>query len=206
MSVINLNPAFRLYRNRLIVGDQHDGVPLLMQLMKQLNNLHSGFGIQISCRFICKEQTRSGCNCTGNCHALLLTARKLIGEMRSSCKELDALQRLPDPIPPFLHAYSLINERELHVLFCTEIADQIIILKDKPDFLTAYTGKLFFGIGTDRQTVEQILAFIRSIQTPHDIQQSGFSAARRADNTDKFPFLSHGNTRQSYRIAFPLSE
>jgi len=63
------------------VSDHYDCLgKLLTGYFQKAQYILAGFGIQITCRFIC--QNDSGCRCqrTGDCHTLLLTTGELIGQ------------------------------------------------------------------------------------------------------------------------------
>ena len=63
------------------MGNHYDCLgELLTGYFQKAQYILAGFGIQITCRFIC--QNDSGCcrQRTGDCHTLLLTALKLIGQ------------------------------------------------------------------------------------------------------------------------------
>ena len=60
--------------NVVIVGDEHNGIPLLMQFLKELQNLPAGLGVEVSGRLVGKDQLRPGHQGPRNGHALLLPA------------------------------------------------------------------------------------------------------------------------------------
>ena len=63
-----------------------------MKLMKQVHDLPSGLGIQCSCRFIGKNDSRiiGHGSCNGN--TLLLSAGKLVRPMRHTVSHADLYQ------------------------------------------------------------------------------------------------------------------
>ena len=60
-----MDAAGRLLRHLVIMGDQHDGIALLMQLMKYFHDLLPGPGIQIAGGLIRQDQGGSGDNGPG---------------------------------------------------------------------------------------------------------------------------------------------
>ena len=57
------------------------------------DDLLAGAAVQIACRLVGQKNARPRRDGTGNCHALLLAARHLVGKMRLAVAEPDRLQR-----------------------------------------------------------------------------------------------------------------
>ena len=72
-----MNDPFRLPGYVIIVGNEHNGVARAVKFPENLHNFRTGFGIQIACRLIGKNQAGTGHNGPGDGYPLLLTAGKL---------------------------------------------------------------------------------------------------------------------------------
>ena len=110
--------------------------------------------------------------------------------MRAAVVESDLVQRIFDALPSFLQRQSLIDQWELDVLLCVQVADQIEALKNKADLPVSYFCQLILRVRLDRQTAEQIRALIRRIKAAHDVHERRFAAAGRTDDADKFIFVN----------------
>ena len=88
------------HRLRLVVGDVHGRVP---ELVMQAADLEPHFlpqvRIQVGKRFIQQQDFRIDYDCSGERHALLLTARELGGIAFGKWRQLDDIQDAPKPLP-----------------------------------------------------------------------------------------------------------
>ena len=111
MSVQNMDHALRLTGDVVVVGDEHDGVALLMQTVKNLHNVPRRAGIQISGGLVRQNQGRFCDQRTGDGDALLLAAGEFRGLVLRPFAEPDPLQRLADAGLAFRPSDPLIDQR-----------------------------------------------------------------------------------------------
>ena len=80
-SVLKYNHPFRLIGDLRIVRNDDNGTAGIVQLFKNLHNQKFVFFIEVAGRFVRKQELGVIDERAGNTHALLLSARKLIGQM-----------------------------------------------------------------------------------------------------------------------------
>ena len=73
-SVQNMNIARRFAGKLQIVSDHNDRRASGVDLLQQLHDTQRGIGIQITCRFVSKQEQGLANECPGDGHALLLSA------------------------------------------------------------------------------------------------------------------------------------
>ena len=160
-----------------------------MQFVKDLHDLSARFGVQVSGRFVRKEQGRSGGHGAGDGDALLLSAGKLVRKVFSAGGKIHTGKCFGDTFTPLPQAKALIDHGKLYVLLRTEGGDEVEILEHEPNFPVAHMRQFAGRIPFDRQTIQKIGPFIRKIKASDDVHHRGFSASGRTDDADEFPAL-----------------
>src|SRR3712207_1825474 len=100
-----------------LVGDEHDGDPLVVELLEERHDLDGRPAVQIPGGLVGEEQGGRGDEGTRDGHSLLLSARELARLMVESLAEAHALERgggeplRVAPPPP-----AVVEERELDVV------------------------------------------------------------------------------------------
>ena len=74
------------------MGDEDDGIALLMQFVKEAHDLHTGLRVERTCRLIGKQYTRIGHQGTCNGYTLALTTREFAGLMEHTVGKLHTLK------------------------------------------------------------------------------------------------------------------
>ena len=78
LSVNDLKNTVRIGRQIIVVGHHHQRLVLFPHdLLHQFQNLHRGFGIQVSRRLVGKNDLRINHQSPGNAHPLLLASGHL---------------------------------------------------------------------------------------------------------------------------------
>ena len=80
-SVLKYNHPFRLIGDLRIVRNDDNGTAGIVQLFENLHNQKFVFFIEVAGRFVRKQELGVIDERAGNTHALLLSARKLIGQV-----------------------------------------------------------------------------------------------------------------------------
>ena len=80
-SVLKYDHPFRLIGNLRVMGNDDNGTTGSVQLFKNLHNQPLVFFIEVAGRFVCKQELGVIDERAGNTHALLLSARQLIGQV-----------------------------------------------------------------------------------------------------------------------------
>ena len=121
----------------IMSDQQHCHMFLAIELLYCVNNFFSSVRIQHRCRFIEYDAFRTHCHDSGNRHALLLTAGKLIRRMRTVFPHSDCLQTLFHTLPDFLRRHPHIFRSKPDILIHNRTYNLIVrILKYHAGALT----------------------------------------------------------------------
>ena len=91
-AVANSNDTMGIFGDVGFVGDQHDSVALGMKFVEECHDLITGFGVQISSRFVREDDGRVVYKSAGDGDALALAAGELVGLVKHARAEIDALE------------------------------------------------------------------------------------------------------------------
>ena len=113
-------------------------------MREQLQQLVCGFGIQRAGRFIGQNQPGVRNQCPGHGGALLLSARYLIGVFGEQLRNPELLcDRLQAPFH-FLVRYAGQHQRKINVVHQRKRVEQVEILEDKAQIISAERGDFRF--------------------------------------------------------------
>src|ERR1041385_4858088 len=101
LAVTNFNPARRDRGNLRIVRDQRDRPALLAQLAEQIQNRFTRVRVEISGRFVGKNDFGFIHESARNRHPLLLSAGQLVRTMFAAVLQVHELQRIQRAVAPF---------------------------------------------------------------------------------------------------------
>lgn len=151
-----------------------------------------------------QDDSRFGDQGSGDGHPLLLTAGQMAGiifELALQFQKLyDLLQKLC-VLRPAVQTYGQYN-----IFIGREVGDQIVVLKDKADPLSAEHGELFPAHLLQVLILHGHAAGCGAVQSSQHIEQCGFTAARCADDSCKLPaFHRYVHIVQSFYKAFSLA-
>ena len=94
----------------------HNYKPVAGNFLQQLHYLHACLAVQRARRLVCKHNLGVVYKRAGNCNALRLTARKLVGAGVYFVRKPYLSQRLYRALSAFLLAYARNGQRKLYVL------------------------------------------------------------------------------------------
>ena len=171
------------------VSHHYDGGAFGVQLFQQVHDLFTVLGIQITGRLIREDQLRAGHHGTGDGHALLLTAGKLLREVIGTMADGHTLHNLRDLGLALAGADIQIAQRQLNVLIHIEFVDQVEALEHKADVALAELGALLLLQAADFGAEEFIGTAGGIVQQAEDVQQRGLAAAGRAHDGDELAVL-----------------
>ena len=114
-----------------------------------------------------------------------------------------ALKAFPRGPAAFLAADAAVDQRKLDIFQRGKAGNEVEALENKADLPVAYGGKLMVRQGGYIAAFENIGAVGRRVQAAEQVHQGGFSRARLADDSDKFPFVNgQRNVRQGPDFVF----
>ena len=93
----------------VVVGDEHNGIALPVQVMEDIDDFPAGLGVQSAGGLVGQNQFGPGHDGPGNGHALLLTAGKLRGQVLGPLIEIYLFQSFFDSVIAKLCAALLIH-------------------------------------------------------------------------------------------------
>ena len=98
---------------------------------------------------------------------------------------IDASQYFCHTLLAFLRWHIEVDERQFHILFHSQLVDEIETLEHEAYFSFAHVGTLTFFQAAHIFSVEQISARGRVVEQTEDIEQGGFTTARRSHDGNK---------------------
>src|SRR5713226_7236967 len=142
VAVSKLDAAVSLARDVRVVRHHQDGVAGIVQFAENLDDDRFVGFVEVAGRLVGKNNLRLVDQRARDGYALLLTARKLRGEMRQTVAKAHALQRF----------FSLLFVRdameilcEHHVFHRRKVRHAMELLEDEADFFRAVTYQLAFA-------------------------------------------------------------
>src|SRR5262249_36506813 len=133
-------------------------------------------GVEVAGRLVRGKQQGPAGDGARHGDALLLTARKLAGQMLGAMAHANALERRFDALLALGGLHAAIGERELDVLEDREIANQVEALKDEPDLAVAHARPLGRSELGNRPAVQHVLPFGRRVEEAEDREQGRLAA------------------------------
>ena len=181
------------------MGDHDNGFAHGIQLFKNIHNLITGLGIQVTGRFVCHHDGRVVDQRPGDGHPLPLPAGQFVGLMVQTVLQSYITQGNPGPLHAFFFRHACIHKRQRHILLSRNLGKQIKILEHKPDFGIPGAGQFVVAQPRHFFPVQIILAGSGTIQTAQNIHHGGFAAAGRSHDGHKIPFF-HAEVHMVQRL------
>src|SRR5574343_1230283 len=169
----------------LVVGDQHDGVALLLELLEQRQDLGAGLRIERAGRFVGQDHRRSVDQGAGDGDALLLAAGQFARTMPHAAGQTDRGQRRLGHRPARLGRDAGVTERHHHVVQGVHAAEQVEALEHEADLVQAQLGQLLLVEPAHVDAVADVLAGVIGVQAAEHVHQRRLARARSAHDGDE---------------------
>src|ERR1700680_3674030 len=167
-----------------VVGDQHDGLAVLVHAYQQLNDHVGHLGVEVAGRLIgpyhrplVDQRARHG-------DALLLATGELVGAVVGAVRQAQRLQHLQRAPARVARADVLEQEWHLHVLDRGEHRQQVEGLEDKAHVLAPVRGASSVGHLGEVLAIDHDLPAIEAIEAGETVEQGGLAGAGRPDDGD----------------------
>ena len=109
------------------VSHHHHGTTIFVELAEERHHLVAVLGVEVTCRLVGKDELRPAHYGTGNGHALLLTSRKLLGEMLFAMGDIDTAHHLLDTLLALLLRHTHVDERKFDVLIHVQLDRKSVV-------------------------------------------------------------------------------
>src|SRR5262249_46621389 len=170
-----------LFRMPRIVRDYHDGrLLVLIQTFQHVHDFIAHLAVQVSGRLVGQQYARIADDGARDGHALLLTARKLRGEVMDARVQSDTVKRAQRQLATFgaRHTFA-IYEGYFDVAPPAYVIVKMEILKDESYLFFADWGEMSIAVGSARLTVDRDLPAARNVEQPDHVEQRAFARTRR---------------------------
>src|SRR4051794_10909062 len=135
-SITHFNDALCVLRHLRLVGDEHDGDSLIVQLLKERHYLNGHVTVEISGRLIGQQQPGLRHERTRDRDALLLTTRELARLVIQPVAEPHPTQRLGSELSGVqLSPAPIVEQRKLDVVEGARSCQQVETLEYEPELL-----------------------------------------------------------------------
>src|ERR1039458_525815 len=79
LSVADVDDPVGVFRNIVLVGDENNGIALLMQAIQERHNFQAGLGVKVTCGLVGEKDRRIVHQRAGDSHPLPLASGELVG-------------------------------------------------------------------------------------------------------------------------------
>ena len=169
----------RILLGKLGVMCYHDNQTLARNLADEVHNLHRGHSVECACRLVGEQDFRVIDQGARNRNTLALTARKLIGAFIVLVGEADAVERLFRATDALLLADARDGQGKLDITENGLVGNEVVALEDETDAVVAVDIPVAIAITPRGSAVDNQVARGVVVETADDVQQCGFSTARR---------------------------
>jgi hypothetical protein len=122
------------------VRDDDDGGTVVLDAIEQFDDLLAGRAIELSGRFVGKQEHGSIGQRAGNGNALHFSSRELRGTVVGAMRETHIFKKFSRPLTPSLSPGAGFSLRKLNVLPGCEHGKKKKSLKDKTDFVESHVA------------------------------------------------------------------
>src|SRR5262249_36904368 len=172
----------------LVVGDDHDGPALVVEVAEQLQDGGARAWVEVARGLVGQNARRLAPDGTSNGHPLALAARELVGLMAEPMPEADASQG-PHRQPSALCLADRAVEQAIgHVLEDGEFVEQEELLEHKAQAPGAQAGELAIAHLGHVLAGDAHHSPGRSLQRTHHVHQRRLPGAGLADDRHQFSF------------------
>src|ERR1019366_6452827 len=116
LAVANVYDAMRVLGDIVLVGNEDDGVALIVQTIEQRHNFHAGLRVQVAGGLVRQNDGRTVDQGASNGHALPLSAGQFVGLVVHSRFHSHRSQCLASAFKPLFGRHAGVDQREFDVV------------------------------------------------------------------------------------------
>src|SRR5262245_35666696 len=169
LAVADVDRPVRVLGDVALVGDDDDGVAVLVKLLEQPHDLLARGRVQVPRGLVGEQDRGAHDQGAGDGHALALPAGQLVRLVRDARAEVDHLQGLARLLEPLLLGEPRVDERELDVVERGRAGQQVEGLEDEPDLAVADGGKVVVVHLRHELAPEDVLAAGGGVQAADEV-------------------------------------
>ena len=167
-----------------VVGD-HQNELILGDLLEDVHDLNARDGVQRACGLVGQQNIGVVDQCASDGHALHLTARHLVGLFVDLIAQSHLLQRIDGAATALGAGNAREGQRQFDVGKNGLVGNEVVALKDESDGVIAVGVPVAVGVLLGGAAVDDQVAVGVTIQTAENVEQRGFTTARRAEDRDE---------------------
>ena len=154
-----------------------------VEILDEREDLATGLGIEIAGRLVGQQDRRIDRQRSRDRHALALTARQLLGQMREAGgRAARASSSSVARSWTFDARPAAEMQRQPDILQTRQRRQQVEELKDEPDLVAPHARQRIVGQTGERFAVDPDLAGRRTVEAANEVEQRGLPGARRPDD------------------------
>src|ERR1039457_2989744 len=188
-AVADVNDAVGMQGDIVFVGDQDDGIALLVEALEEAHDFVAGGGIEVAGGFVGQQNGRVVDERAGDRDALALAAGKLVRlvvhagfQVYLAHGNFGALQALGA-------GHSGVDQGKFHVVQGGGAGQQVEGLEDETDLTVADARQLVVGHLADQVAVDVVQALGGGIEAADQVHEGGFTGTGRSHDGDVFAAL-----------------
>src|SRR5579863_202874 len=168
------------------MGDEDDGVAVLVQPPEERHDFLAGLRIEIAGGLVGEEDRRIVDERASDGHALALSAGKFVGFVHHAAGQVHLREGRFRTLQAFFGRRAVVDEGQLDVVKSGGPREQVERLKNEADFLVADVGEFVVVELADQAPGEPVASLARRVEAADQVHQCGLAGARRAHDGDVF--------------------
>ncbi len=186
LAVAELDDPIGVAGNLAVMGNENNGMAIIMQFFEDLHDLLAAGPVEGSGRFVGEDDVAAVHQGPGDGNPLLLPAGQLAGPMVEPVGHPQPPQQQRGMGPPTALVDTGIDRRDLDIFKGGEGGEQMVALEDEAEVLPAQIGQVVRLQFPGFLAGYPIAAAARPVETADDIHQGRFAGTGRADDGDHF--------------------
>ena len=178
-SVPHADQTVRGRSDPLIVGDDDEREPVLVQGLEEPEHLEGGGAVEVAGGFVGEHDGRPVGQGAGDGDPLPLATGERRGQVTGPVGEADPLEELRGALPRLLRRTAGEECRKLDVLPSGELVHQVERLEDEADLVAPQLGQGAFGEPVDAPAAQVQLAGRRPVEPAQQVEKGRLPTAAR---------------------------
>src|ERR1017187_2170328 len=186
LAVADVNDAVGVQGDIVFVGDQDDGIALLVEAFEEAHDFVAGGGIEVAGGLVGQQNGRVVDERAGDRDALALAAGKLVRLVVHAGFQIDLAHGYFGALQALGAGHAGVDQGKFHVVQRGGAGQQVEGLEDEADLPVADARQLVVGHLADQVAVDVVQALGGGIEAADQVHEGGFTGTGRSHDGDVF--------------------
>jgi hypothetical protein len=182
--------AFGELRDVVLVGNQDDGQPFVIQVLENLHDLDRGTTVEIAGGLVGQQHRRTAHKGSCDGHPLLLSSGHLRRVVVCAAGKAHHGQRFGGSFFALDFTDLRVQRRQLRIFERRRSRKQVEALENKPNLLVPNESQGLLVVLGNIDPLEQVSARAGTVETPQHVHEGRFPAAARPHDRHECPALN----------------